>query len=95
MDSASKRFAFERSAILRDGVLFLSAENEKREIGPGQYTPRTGDLNKRSFNIRASPGKNALSPSLNRKQSVDEIVSNAGSYSSRRRERAKSAPRYR
>lgn len=93
MDSASKRFAFERSAILRDGVLFLSAENDKKEIGPGQYTPRTGDLNKRSFNVRASPGKSALSPSLNRKLSTDDMFSTAGSYSNR--SRAKSAPRYR
>ncbi len=47
---------------MKDGIIFQSAENEKKEIGPGYYAVEKDFLNKTSFNVRASKGKN-LPPS--------------------------------
>jgi hypothetical protein len=52
---STPRFAFEDSLVLKNGVLFQSAENtqDKHTLGPGYYTPRHATLNRSSFNIRA------------------------------------------
>jgi hypothetical protein len=47
------RFAFDQSAVVKDGVLFISAENNRKDIGPGYYSYSTDTLNKPSFNVRA------------------------------------------
>lgn len=47
------RFAFDQSAVVKDGILFVSAENNKKDIGPGYYSFNTDTLNKSSFNVRA------------------------------------------
>lgn len=60
--SRTPRFAFSNSAVMKDGVLFQSAENERKEIGPGYYSVEKDLFNKPSFNVRASKGKNFSSP---------------------------------
>ena len=90
------RFAFDSSAVLKDGVLFVSRENNAKEVGPGQYAIPMDTLRKPSFNVRASPGKAALSPNagtISRKQSVNDVLASARSSASNGR--AKSAPRMR
>ena len=74
--STSKRFLFDRSATLKDGVLFLSAENNTKETGPGYYSYNLDTLNKPSFNTRAK------SPSPNR--TLYTVNSPRGSTSSTR-----------
>lgn len=51
--STSRRFLFDQSATLKNGVLFLSAENNSKETGPGYYNYNTDTLNKPSHNVRA------------------------------------------
>jgi len=50
---STPRFAFDQSAVVKDGVLFVSAENNRKDIGPGYYSFNTDTLNKSSFNVRA------------------------------------------
>lgn len=80
--------------VLKDGVLFVSHENTKKEVGPGHYSTPMSTMRTHSFNVRASAGKPALlSPNnagtMSRKQSVTDVLSSAS------KQRAQSAPRMR
>ncbi|RYG93509.1 hypothetical protein EON65_58810, partial [archaeon] len=49
------RFAFNESLVVKDGVLFQSAENSHKPLGPGYYAPSMDNsLVRPSFNVRAS-----------------------------------------
>jgi hypothetical protein len=49
--------------------MFQSAENNfKDDVGPGYYSVEKDLLNKQSFNVRASKGKESLSPKLLQQQ---------------------------
>lgn len=106
--STTPRFAFDKSAVLKDGVLFVSRENNQKDIGPGQYAVPLDTLRKSSFNVRASQGKSSNSPlspnntsfysSSNRKNAVNEVLASASREQQQkhsRAARAKSAPRMR
>lgn len=95
--ATTPRFAFDQSAVLKNGVLFVSRENNAKDIGPGQYAIPMDTMRKPSFNVRASNGKEALSPNMiSRKPSAnDTMLAASGSSSSAQRARAKSAPRMR
>lgn len=58
----SPRFSFSNSTILKNGVLFQSAANEKNEVGPGYYTPNKDTLIKHSFNTRVNRPGSASKP---------------------------------
>lgn len=60
------RFAFDQSVVMKDGVLFVSAENNRKDIGPGYYSFDADTLNKPSFNVRAkSANRSSIRKSSN------------------------------
>jgi hypothetical protein len=60
--STTKRFLFDQSACLKNGVLFLSKENDQKETGPGYYSYNTDPMIKPSHNVRAkSPARSVVS----------------------------------
>jgi hypothetical protein len=64
--STTKRFLFDQSACLKNGVLFLSSENNAKETGPGYYNYQMDTLVKPSHNVRAkSPKPGSLNNSGN------------------------------
>lgn len=50
------RFSLEASAVMKDGVIFRSRENNDRHSGSG-YFPQTNDLLKKSHNKRVQQPK--------------------------------------
>ena len=47
---------------MKNGIIFQSAENERKVTGPGYYNLSSDTLNKSSFNVRASGGRAPSAP---------------------------------
>jgi hypothetical protein len=58
--ASTPRFAFASSACINKGVLFQSASNENKTVGPGYYSVPRNDFLKRSYNIRARGSENRV-----------------------------------
>jgi hypothetical protein len=58
--ASTPRFAFASSACISKGVLFQSASNENKTVGPGYYSVPRNDFLKRSYNIRARGSENRV-----------------------------------
>jgi hypothetical protein len=65
---------------MKNGIIFQSAENEKKDIGPGYYSVEKDYLNKPTFNVRASKGKQLPpSPANSRPRTPTNVMRRAPS----------------
>ena len=67
---------------MKDGVIFQSAENERKLTGPGYYNLNTDTLSKPSFNIRASQGKSSVNLSASKPRNPSTPRMRGGASSS-------------